>query len=367
MVAYKLKKYIPAADCRFCVKEKGKAHPRRKIIFYGEQMDMKRIVVFALALIIALSTMATAAFASSPVDTYAVSKTVGSGEKIVVDLNLLDSTINWREDYKTRVDFTTGSKGYRGSGYIESANIEKNNKLVLTLKQATTLTEERELFGEVMLINKKDSDHYYTVEYTLAMHNAVVTVYGVSRVQADNIQYLFPAYNTVFVCDEDSPGYAIFKEGYLTGAIKFAAGEKIYLNVEYNNEDICNQLYDYLGADFYEDNVQGVYTFAGEPKFSSPVSLSLLADYATAYYLYNWDGLKLAPIEPTFDPVEGELEWEDAAPQTIVLSKVSLENTAANPTNKKNPDTGAGFDVEGAALVGMIPILCGIVVACRKK
>ena len=319
---------------------------------------MKRILAAVLALLMALS-LAPVAFAAAPVATYTVNKTVGCGEQVMVDLALLDAAVDWREDYEARTDFTTGTKGYRGAGFVDSIKIDKNDKLVLSLRNANTLTEERVLRGEAILTSKRDSSRYYTVEYTLALHNAVEMFYGVKNTLADDIQLLFPAENTVFVCDEDSPGYALFMEGYLTGAVKFEAEEKVYLNLAYNDPEIDGELYDYLGEEIYGENIVETYTFVGSPRFRNPVELSITADYKDAHYLYNWDGAKLTPIETTFDMVEGELEWKDAAPQTIVVSKVELLAPAqGTATEKKNPATGAapaaGLELLAAALLPAI-------------
>jgi len=320
---------------------------------------VKRFVVFVLALLLALS-LASVAFAAGPVGTYTVDKTVGCGEQVVVDLALLNSALDWQDDFEARTDFTTGTKGYRGAGFIDSIKIDKNNKLVLTLRNANTLTEERVLRGEAILTSKRDSDFYYTVEYTLALHNAVVMVYGVKNTLADDLQMLFPAENTVFVCDQDSPGYALFMEGYLTGAVKFEAEEKVYLNLAYNDPEVDGQLYDYLGEALYGENIVETYTFVGDPVFRNPVELSMTADFKDAYHLYNWDGAGLTPIEATFDMVEGELEWKDAAPQTIVVSKVELLAPAeSSATDKKNPDTGAAPAAEFPAVVLLAAALLG--------
>ena len=325
---------------------------------------MKKILAAVLAGLMALS-LASVAFAAAPVATYTVNKTVGCGEQVTVDLALLDSTVDWRADYEAKTDFTTGTKGYRGAGFVDSIKIDKNDKLVLSLRNANTLTEERVLRGEAILTNKRDSSRYYTVEYTLALHNAVVMVYGVKNTLADDIQLLFPAENTVFVCDEDSPGYALFMEGYLTGAVKFEAEEKVYLNLAYNDPEVDGELYDYLGEEVYGENIAETYTFVGDPGFRNPVELSITADYKDAYYLYNWDGTQLTAIETTFDMVEGELEWKDAAPRTIVVSKAELLAPAQSTTEKKNPDTGAaptaGMELLAAALA------FGVVLGKKKK
>ena len=326
---------------------------------------MKRILAAVMALLLALS-LASVAFAAGPLDTYTVNKTVGCGEQVTIDLALLDGTVDWHSDYEAKTDFTTGTKGYRGAGFIDSIKIDKNNKLVLTLRNANTLTEERVLRGEAILTNKRDSDRYYTVEYTLALHNAVVMVYGVKNTLADDIQLLFPAENTVFVCDEDSPGYALFMEGYLTGAIKFDAEEKIYLNIAYNDTEVDGQLYEYLGEEIYGENIVETYTFVGNPVFRNPVELSITADYKDAYHLYNWDGTKLTAIEAGFDTVEGQLEWKDTAPGTIVVSKVGLVDPGqGSQTDKKNPATGAA-STTGAELLAVV-LLSAALFGKKKK
>lgn len=330
---------------------------------------MKRIVALAFTILIML-TLATAALASAPVDTMSVSETVGSGDEIVVNLTSFSDTIDWKHNFEAIKDFTSGSKKYRGAGYVESVEITKDNKLVLKLKGSRTLTEEKVLKGEVVVVNKENEEIFYTVEYDISMHNRVVYVSGVKNIQSDDIQTITPAHNTVFVCDEQDPGYAAFTVEQLTGYLNMEAGEKIYLEVAYDDEDVVEELSEYLGEESYQQNIVGTYTFVDSPKFSSPAQFSLIADYRDAYRLYTWDGYKLTTIEAAYDTVEGRLWWEDNAPTTIVISQTDLfvpvqSESTFDPS--KNPHTGPANVAEGMAVPVTVVLLSGRAVCGKKK
>ena len=106
---------------------------------------MKKIVAFALALIMVLS-MGVVALAVTDYDADhdvaledVAQNGVAPGESFVIDTLDQDEEGDAKREWKVTYNFTTSTYGWKGASLVDSVVIEKDGDLVLTLNEALTL------------------------------------------------------------------------------------------------------------------------------------------------------------------------------------------------------------------------------------
>ncbi|MBP1558267.1 MAG: hypothetical protein J6B40_01660, partial [Oscillospiraceae bacterium] len=168
-----------------------------------------------------------------------------------------------RTVYKVKsYDFTTGTKGYRGASYIDEVKINKDNELVIVLKENYKLAEDKTIKGEIVLQRKdnKNVTEIIPVEYTV--YNELEEVYGSKK--ADEATRVYGGDNTIILMDEDG-GYVYFEEEMLKGTVKMNKEEKTYLNLIYGvdtkTEDTIDAIEELLGEEYLDEAIIEYYTF----------------------------------------------------------------------------------------------------------
>jgi len=272
-----------------------------------------------------------------------------------------------RSVYKVKsYDFTTGTKGYKGASYIDEVKIEKNGDVVIVLKENYKLAEDKNIKGEVVLVEKADKDSTITipVEYTVA--NNVVEVFGERKPAEANPIPEGP--NTLIVMDEDG-GYVTFAEEMLTGVVKMNKEEKTFLNIWYGNEndtteEIIDAIEAELGEDYVDEAIIEYYTFETRA-FKNEVAFSYEAYEDDPHYFYLYNDGKLTKIDATYDDDE-DVEawvWTAIAEGTIIVTDVEI--VLADEATK-NPDTGANDVVGIAAALAVTSLVAAAAISIKK-
>ena len=282
------------------------------------------------------------------------------GETYVVKTGI-DRTVYKVKSY----DFTTGTKGYRGASYIDEVKINKDNELVIVLKENYKLAEDKTIKGEIVLQRKdnKNVTEIIPVEYTV--YNELEEVYGSKK--ADEATRVYGGDNTIILMDEDG-GYVYFEEEMLKGTVKMNKEEKTYLNLIYGvdtkTEDTIDAIEELLGEEYLDEAIIEYYTFETRA-FKNEVAFSYEAyeDDPHFFYLYN-DG-KLTKIDAKYDDDE-EVEawvWNAIAEGTIIVTDVEI--VLADETTK-NPDTGANDVVGIAAALAVTSLVAAAAISIKK-
>jgi len=268
-----------------------------------------------------------------------------------------------RADYKVKgYDFTTGTKGYRGASYIDEIKINKDNELVIILKENYKLAEDKAIKGAIEVYNKTTkTSEFVEVEYNVK--NVLEEVYGSKK--ADEATRVNGGDNTIVVMDEDG-GYVYFEEEMLKGVVKMNADEKTFLNVIYGGqEETVEAIEELLGEEYLEEAIIEYYEFETRA-FKNEVSFSYEAyeDDPHFFYLYN-DG-KLTKIDATYDDDEDveAWEWTAIAEGTIIVTDVEI--VLADEEATKNPDTGANDVVGIAAALAVTSLVAAAAISIKK-
>jgi len=285
------------------------------------------------------------------------------GQKVIVS-NAYD-----RAAYKVySYDFTSGTRDFRGAGYIEDVKITKDNELIIFLKESYTLATDKAVKGEIIVQNKETKVKTpVSVEFNL--QNNVTEVYGSTKAKDATDLNNFGGDkvfgdNCVIIMDEDG-GYVYFTEEMLKGVVKMNKEEKTFLNVIYGGqEETVEAIEELLGEEYLEEAIIEYYTFETRA-FKNEVAFSYEAyeDDPHFFYLYN-DG-KLTKIDAVYDADE-DVEawvWTAIAEGTIIVTDVEI---VLADEETKNPDTGANDVVGIAAALAVTSLVAAAAVSLKK-
>jgi len=299
------------------------------------------------AIVAAGSSVATVVPATNP------------GQKITIRTGI-DRTVYKVKSY----DFTTGTKGYQGASYIDEIKINKNNQLVIVLKDNYKLATDKLVKGEIVLQNKETkAEVVVPVFYTVA-NNVFEDIPGAKRAKDADDYAIDPGANNVYIMDEDG-GYVSFQEEMLKGVVKMNAEEKTFLNVIYGGqEETVEAIEELLGEEYLDEAIIEYYEFETRA-FKNEVAFSYEAyeDDPHFFYLYN-DG-KLTKIDATYDDDE-DVEawvWTAIAEGTIIVTDVEI--VLADEATK-NPDTGANDVVGIAAALAVTSLVAAAAISIKK-
>ncbi len=344
---------------------------------------MKKIIALALALIMALSMASVAFAAAAPcaeelqagkceVEIEGTAHLL-PGEKYLI---MMDEA----KDLKLTAEWSKGGALVKGISYDKKAvaddfddahtlveptltnNFDSTAETddeagawVLELNENFTITTAKALEGKLVVTGKVDGEketEKVAVAYEVSNH--VVTLQGeedledVVTYEADN--------NTLYICEEDAPGYVIFNTQALLGVtLNMVGEEKAFM---YNDEKAIEA----LTEKFPEADIE-CYNFGGEPTFKNAAAFTLQADYADQYYVYTYVDGKLEAQDYEWDSIEGVYTWETKSPASYVISDVEL---VAAEEETKNPDTGANDVVGVAAALAVVSLVAAGAVSLKK-
>ena len=329
---------------------------------------MKKIIALALALIMALS-MASVAFAANT-ELTAVDTASNPGNKVTLLAGTTTTPNVAKREWKISYDFTSAKDDYAGASMIESIAWEKDNDLVLTLKENLTSTTEKEINGLVTLTSKTADDTTCTIKVTIDVANIVDYIEGSKKaVDADDVSAFMLPNHVMYA--EDGAGYVEFKDNSetLVGLVKVAKDEKAQVYIEdkdqttVSDEDLVDAVEEYLGEDY--DAIVEWYNFCGTG-FKADVDFTYDAWAEDPHYFYAWDGEKFVDLEAKYNDDEDVEKYEFTAPAKGLIIVTDVEIVAAAEEETKNPDTGANDVVGVAAALAVVSLVAAGAVSLKK-
>jgi len=283
--------------------------------------------------------------------------TANPGEEVVV------STAYPRADYKVKsYDFTTGTKGYKGASYIDEIKINKDNELVIVLKENYKLAEDKTIKGEIILKDKATGAELPPIPVEYTVYNNLEYTDGAKK--AKDAEPINGGPNTIVIMDEDG-GYVYFTEEMLKGVVKMNAEEKTFLNVIYGGqEETVEAIEELLGEEYLDEAIIEYYEFETRA-FKNEVAFSYEAYEDDPHYFYLYNDGKLTKIDATYDDDE-DVEawvWTAIAEGTIIVTDVEI--VLADEATK-NPDTGANDVVGIAAALAVTSLVAAAAISIKK-
>ena len=281
------------------------------------------------------------------------------GKSIVVSANYP------RADYKVKsYDFTTGTRDFKGASYIEEIKINKDNELVIVLKDNYKLAVDKAIKGEIILQNKETKAET-AIPVEILVKNIVHETFG-ERKPSEAV-YVPNGDNQVILMDEDG-GYVYFEEEMLKGTVKMNKEEKTYLNLMYGvnlkTGDTIDAIEEALGEEYLDEAIIEYYTFETRA-FKNEVDFSYEAyeDDPHFFYLYK-DGVfsKIDAVYNDDEDVEA-WQWTALAEGTVIVTDVEI---VLADEFTKNPDTGANDVVGVAAALAVTSLVAAAAISIKK-
>lgn len=309
---------------------------------------MKKIISVLLALIMVFS-MGVVALAECP------------GEKYDIDAGNLYPKTEWKiKD----TDFTKGD--FCGAHMVEEVKIDRDGKVVLSIKENFTMDEDKDIYGEVVLAYKDKSANVDDVilPVHIFVNNIVEEIYGAKKpAGADDISGYMNE-NTLIVMDEDG-GYVMFEDGVLTGTVKMNKNEKVQAYVEVIDEDVEEKMDEVLG-DF--DGIVEYYNYAGTG-FKNEIAFTYEAEKEDPHFFYQWNGKTFVKLDVEFDEDEDvdAYVWTGDINNTIIVTDEELVAAEVEPDYAtKNPDTGANDVVGVASALAVVSLVAAGAISLKK-
>jgi len=355
---------------------------------------MKKMIAFALAIIMIIS-LAAVAFAAET-DKALYNETITLNDEITVNVTevvapgeaIEFSASDWvakgDDTYPkgslygwqiTDVDFTTGV--LCGASWIDDVSITKEKDAIrLEVKESYTLAADEDKLVEGEITFEDADDVEYVLHVSFAINNTIAEISGNKKAsdpyELDSDEY---GHNIVTVMDEDG-GYVAFGCEELYGVVKMNKDEATQLSVSNDlDDDVLDEIEEYLGEDFVDDAIIEYYQFETRA-FKNEVSFSYEAYAEDPHYFYLWDGETMTELDAVYDDDE-DVEayvWTSIAEGVIVISdeevvaadEVSGESDSENGETK-NPDTGANDVVGVAAALAVVSLVAAGAIALKKN
>ena len=305
---------------------------------------MKKIISVLLALIMVFS-MGVVALAECPGEKYEVANGYS------------------KTDWKIKdIDFTKGD--FCGVHMVEEVKIDRDGKVMLTVKENFTMDEDKEIYGQIVLAYKDKAANVAdeTIDVHMFVNNTVEEISGAKKpAGADDITALM-AENTLIVMDEDG-GYVEFVDDVLTGVVKMDKDEKVQAYIDIIDEDTQDAM-DKVLEDF--DGIVEWYNWAGTG-FKNEIAFTYEADKEDPHFFYQWNGTTFVKLDVVFDADEdvNAYVWTGDINNTIIV--VDAELVAADAVDAtKNPDTGASNAVGVATALAVVSLVAAGAISLKK-
>lgn len=335
---------------------------------------MKKVLALALALMLAMSLVAVAIAADAPIEG---THTYAPGSKIALDSqNFTQTTEGDAVPMKdlTKDNYTVTAKWTKGGALVDTVKFDKEDGLVIVLKENYTIDEAKIVEGTITLKAKTADKTAYDFKISgndaYYVTNKVVEVQGTSR-KDDADSYPATEDNTIYIADEDEPGYVKFNSDsdLLTATLKMGREEKVFMHL---SEDMIDD----IGVKYGDDDDAEIYcySFEGNPSLKNPATLTLQGDYGTQFHIYEYSNEKLKKIDAKFNKEDGVYEWTTSKLGNYVISDKQLKVDAVSDDeedeekkdDEKNPNTGANDVVGVAAALAVVSLIAAGAVVLKK-
>lgn len=316
-----------------------------------------------LALVLAVMMMSTFAFAANHVaaDKDFANKYPGT------NLDILAGDIGVATATDLKSDNYTVSKisWAKGRTLVDSVKInDKNNKVVVALKDNYTLEKATDLEGTITIRQKASPRDTFEITITAVVKNDLIEkdmAGGINLPTTGDEVSLTPLSDAIYVVGAT--------QGY--GALTFGGADYEVTGRVYDKE----KLYLYSDPSFYDKNVLlanedvdadiNFLDFAAKPTFKGLQTVSLFIDEDSKVY-ENKDG-KLTEIKGKYDKDTGAFVFTTRTLGSYAWADKALKSVAGTTApSEGNPDTGANDVVGIATALAAVALVSAAAISLKK-